>query len=302
MTISKSRSVVFPWNGDEQKTLAGVYDQVLKDQFAQAMRTLLNEIDADLFLAAKRSASRAYGTAGTTPFGTAGDFTDFAQTLKILKENGAPLSDLHMVLNTTAGANILGKQSLLFKANEAGSSGMLRDADLGKVEGMSLHESNQIVTHTKGTGSAYVFDGTHAVGIKTIVAKTGANTLLYGDILAFEDDARKYVANTTLAANTFTIGGPGLRQQQTDGKTITIGANYLGNWAFHRSAIHLLTRVPAMPEGGDSADDVVVITDPYSGLSFQIALYRQYRQVQYEVGIAWGTKAVKSDFIVALLG
>jgi hypothetical protein len=174
---------------------------------------------------------------------------------------------------------------------------------LGKIMQLNLRESGQIVSHTKGTGSAYVFNGTHAVGVTSITAKTGANTLLYGDVLAFEDDTtNKYVANSTLAANVFTIGGPGLRQQQTDGKTITIGNNYTGNWAFDRYAIHLVTRVPAMPDGGDAAEDVVLVTDPFSGLSFQVALYRQRRQVSYEVGIAWGVKVVKSDFIATLLG
>jgi hypothetical protein len=304
MTIDKEYSVKFPWNANEQMSLGGQYADVLQAQFAQSMRTLVNLIETDLFLAAKRNASRAYGTAGSTPFGTAGDFTDFAQVLKILIDNGAPTSDLHLVLNTTAAASLRGKQSSLFKVNEAGDGGnLLRNGNLGTVERMTMHESGQIVTHTKGTGTGWVFNGTHAVGITSITAKSGSNTLLYGDVLAFEDDTtHKYVANTTLSANVFTIGGPGLLQQQTDGKTITIGNNYLGNWAFDRNALHLLTRVPAMPEGGDSAQDVVVITDPYSGLSFQVALYRQYRQVVYEVGIAWGVKAVKSDFIATLLG
>jgi hypothetical protein len=304
MTIDKSYSVKFPWTANEQMSVRALYQQILTDQFAQSMRTLVNLIETDLFLAAKRNASRAYGTAGTTPFGTAGDFSDFAQTLKILIDNGAPQSDLHMVLNTTSAAKIRGLQSSLFKVNEAGDGGsLLRDGNLGTIERMMMHESAAIVSHTKGTGTAWVFNGTHAVGVTTITAKSGSNTLLYGDVLAFEDDTtRKYVANSTLSANVFTIGGPGLLQQQTDGKTITIGNNYTGNWAFDRNALHLLTRVPAMPEGGDSAQDVVVITDPYSGLSFQIALYRQYRQVVYEVGIAWGVKAVKSDFIATLLG
>jgi hypothetical protein len=303
MTIDKVYSVKFPWTGDEQLSIRGIYNQVLQDQFAQSMRTLVNLIEYDLFLAAKRNASRAYGTAGATPFGTAGDFTDFAQILKILIDNGAPTSDLHLVLNTTAAAKIRGTQSSLFKINEAGDGNLLRNGNLGMVERLMMHESSQIATHVKGTGTGWVFNGTHAVGLTSVTAKSGSNTLLYGDILTFEDDTtNKYVANATLSANVFTVGGPGLRQQQTDGKTISIGNNYLGNWAFDRNALHLLTRLPAMPAGGDSADDVVTITDPYSGLSFQVALYRQYRQVVYEVGIAWGTKAVKSDYIATLLG
>lgn len=304
ITISKEQSVTFPWNGNEQKSIRPLYGDVLQQQFEQAMRTLCNEIETDLFLAAKRGASRAYGTAGTTPFPTAGDFSDFAQVRKILIDNGAPTSELQLVLNTVASAQLLGKQSSLFKVNEAGSAAFLRDAALGKIMQMNLRESGQIVLHTKGTGSAYVFNGAHAVGATSIVAKTGANTVLYGDVVTFEDDTtNKYVVNTGLAApGTFVIGGPGLKKAQTDGKTITVGDSYTGNWAFDRYAIHLVTRVPAMPDGGDAAEDVVLITDPFSGLTFQVALYRQRRQVSYEVGIAWGTKVVKSDFIAALLG
>jgi len=305
MSISKSRSVTFPWNGDEQKSIRPLYAQVLQDQFAQSMRALTNEIENDLFLAAKRNASRAYGTAGTTPFATAGNFSDFSYTRKILIDNGAPTSDLHLVLNTTAGAKLRGLQSSLFKVNEAGDGGsMLRDGNFGKVEGLTLHESGQIVSHTKGTGTSYVFNGSHAAGATSVTAKTGSGTVLYGDVVTFEDDtANKYVVNTGIAAaGTMVIGGPGLKQAQTDGKTITVGDSYTGNWAFDRNALHLITRLPSMPDGGDAADEVVEITDPYSGLSFQVALYRQRRQVVYEVGIAWGVKAVKSDFIATLLG
>ena len=54
------------------------------------MRTLVNEVEADL-CGLQSTFSRAYGTAGATPFATAGDFTDASQTLKLLKDNGAPL-------------------------------------------------------------------------------------------------------------------------------------------------------------------------------------------------------------------
>jgi hypothetical protein len=304
MTISKSRGVSFYWTGEEQKSLGPNYDMLIQDQFAQAMRTLINELENDLFLAVKRTASRAYGSAGTPPFATAAQLVDLAQIYKILLDNGCPMSDLHMVLNSTAGANLRGLHSELFKVNEAGTDSLLRSGVLGSLMNFNLHESGQIALHTKGTGTAYVFNGSHAIGVTSLVAKTGTNTILYGDVVTFEDDTtNKYVVNTGIAAaGTMVIGGPGLKQAQTDGKTITVGNNYTGNFAFHRYAVHALVRVPAMPAGGDAADEVILITDPLSNITFQVAMYRQRRRIAYEVGLAWGVKVVKSDFVATLLG
>jgi hypothetical protein len=87
MTISKSRSVVFGWNGEEQKSLGGIYNMILVDQFSQSMRTLVNEVEADL-AALYIYASRAYGTAGTAPFDSSGKIY-FSPDSKILQDNGA---------------------------------------------------------------------------------------------------------------------------------------------------------------------------------------------------------------------
>ena len=87
-----------------------------------------------------------------------------------------------------------------------------------------------------------------------------------------------------------------------DGDAISIGNSYAANMAFHKGAIQLAARMPAMPEGGDAADDVIEVFDPVSGLGFQIALYRQYRQVHWEVGLAWGVEMIKPEHCAILLG
>src|SRR6478736_2267649 len=104
MAITKSKSVPVVWNGEQQLGMrnGGSYDDVLRQQFEQAFRTLTNAIDADLFAVAYQNASRAYGTAGTAPFGTATDLLDAANLRKILDDNGAPQSDLHLVLGSSA--------------------------------------------------------------------------------------------------------------------------------------------------------------------------------------------------------
>ncbi|MFX6330770.1 P22 phage major capsid protein family protein, partial [Acinetobacter baumannii] len=83
--------------------------------FTQAMRTLVNEMETDL-ANLFAGASRATGTAGTTPF--ASTLTDTAQARRILSDNGAPLSDLQLVIDTAAGASMR-TLTQLTKANEA---------------------------------------------------------------------------------------------------------------------------------------------------------------------------------------
>ena len=302
MSISKSRSVTFFWEGEEQKGVgnAGLYNVILADQFSQAMRTLTNEMEGDI-AALYVSSSRAYGTAGTTPF--ASDLSDPANMLKILRDNGCYASDLQLVIDTTAGAK-LRTLAQLTKANEAGTAALREQGILLDIHGFKIRESAQVKYHTKGTGASYVTNGSTAVGVTDIALITGTGTVLAGDVGTFAaDSANKYIVGTGVAApGTITLNDPGARVTIPTSNALTVGNSYRANLAFSKSAIHLLTRVPAMPEGGDSADDVMVVTDPLSGISFQVAVYRQRRRVAFEVGAAWGAKAVKEAFIATLLG
>jgi len=305
MKITKSRKVPFRWSGEEQLSVTKLYDRIKEDQFSQAFRTLSNEMESDLFVAAKEGASRAYGTAGTTPFGTAGNLSDFAEPQKILRDNGAWTSDMHMVLNTTAGAKIRSVQSSLFKVNEAGSAELLRDAKLGRVEGFDLHESGQIVTHTKGTGSSYELNGAHALNVTTLAADTGSGTIVAGDVITLGNgtpaDSNKYVVNSALSGGSLSIGKPGLLSSHANNDSVTVGDNYRGNFAFERYALHLVTRVPALPKEG-ALGEHEIITDPFSGISFLVSIYPGYHMVIIEIAVAWGVKAVKSEGIALLLG
>lgn len=307
MSISKVRSATFYWEAEEQKGLGNMYGVILRDQFAQAMRALVNEVEADL-AALYVAASRAYGTAGTTPFDSTNKLSFIAQLHKILADNGAPLSDLQLVVDTTAGV-ALRSLTELWKANESGDNSLLRQGVLLPLMGFDVRESAQVKLHTKGTGTGYLVDLTagYAAGSTTIHIDTGSGTILAGDILtnsATGVDTNKYVVKTGTSGgeSDIVLANPGLRTTWSNNNAVAVGANYRANMAFSRSAIHLLVRQPAMPEGGDAADDVMAITDDRTGITFQVAMYRQRRRIAYEVGLAWGVKAVKPEAIAILLG
>lgn len=308
MTITKARRVPVRWNGEQSRGLDNngpTRSRIMVGQFAQAMRTLANEVETDL-AALHVHASRAVGAAGTTPFGTAGDFTDASNALKVLKDNGAPTGDASLILDTSAGAKLLGLQS---RYDIAGDVVMQNQGIIINKAGLALRESAQIVTSVAGTGASATTNAAgYAVGDTVItLASAGTGTILAGDVITFAGDSNQYVVASgdgdVSDGGTITLAAPGLRQAiGTSATNITVVAAAARNMAFARSAIALATRAPALPQEGDSADDRTIVTDPRSGLSFEVSMYRQYRQVQYEVALAWGVKAVKPEHMALLLG
>jgi len=304
MAITKSRMVPVRWNGEQQLGVSnsGTYNIVQAQQFAQAMRTLINEMEADI-AALYKGASRAYGSAGTQIF-SSNAVAAVAQARKILADNGSPMTDLQLVIDTLSGAN-LRSASNLFKANEAGTDATLRRGELLNLMGFSIRESAQIVQHSGGsvTGSALVNNASgYAKGAKTIaVDGATAIALKAGDLVKFGSDDAQYVLDADADATPLAIAAPGLVASVADNAAVTPVTSYTPCLAFDRNALQLIARAPAMPEGGDSADDITVLQDPLSGIPFQVCVYRGYREVRYEVGIAWGVKLIKPEHVALLI-
>ena len=300
VTITKARAFPFSWSGEEQYSVdqgPGILS-VRQDQIAQAIRAAVNEIENDLADAAVQG-SRAYGAAGTTPF--ASTLGDSAQIRKILDDNGAPLSGRSLIIGTTAGA-ALRTLSQLTKANEAGTTMTMRDGELLNLHGFSIKESAQVNSGvTVGTGTSYVLNGSHAVGATSIVIKTGSGTVLAGDIVTI--NSQKYVVKTgASAAGTIVIEAPGLQSAGTDGNTVTINAASTKNIALTQNAMLLACRLPIVPAEGDLAIENEIITDPRSGLSFELRVYPGYGMNRYEIRACWGVKVIKPEHIGILLG
>jgi len=309
--ITNSKSYSFGFNGEDEKGLnSGVgYQNVRMNKIAQRIRRAVNDVESDL-CALYTTTSRAYGSVSADPFGTAGDYTDATFAKKILLDNGAADFDNQLVMNTAAGATLTGKQA---QANMAGTDVIQRQGILLPLSGLDLRQSAQIKTHTAGTMlNATTSNSALTVGQVIIpLATAGTGVVAAGDIITIAGDtANKYVVTSVVfaganpaAGDTITIAAPGIRVAQgASAKAITVIGSSARNMIFNRSAIVLATRAPARPLEGDTAEMVEYITDPRSGLTLELSMYRMYRKVRYEIALAWGVKNIKPSHTAMLLG
>jgi len=304
LTLSQTASVKIPYTGEDIKHLdnGSGFQSVYGDQITQAFRAIANQIETYAWQKAYQGASRAFGTAGTTPF--ASNFNEVAELRQILVDNGAPMDgQASLVINTLAGTK-LRNLAQLQKVNEAGSSNLLRQGELLNLQGLSLKESAAPVAVTKGTGSGYLVNNGagYAVGSTAITVDTGTGTILAGDTITFTGDTNKYVVATALAANVVTIAEPGLRVAVADNVAITVGNTATSNVAFHRAAIEVAMRPFAVPPGGDAAEESMIVSDPWSGLSFDISVYKGYKKMMVDISCVYDVKVWKPAFVSILLG
>ena len=310
IVITKSKSAPFSWQGNEQDLLASGagYMSVRANQMAQAMRKLVNDMEADL-CALYATTSRAAGTVGTVPF--VSNTAALSAARKVLVDNGAPISDLQLVIDTNAGANL----QTLFNINSSRDQAAANLSDQGiltTIGSTQVRESAQIYTPTAGAmASATSTAAAFTVGQTVIpLATAGTGVVAAGDVITFANDTNQYnVASVSFAGanpasgDTITLAAPGLRKAQgVATRAITVLAASPRNMAFSRSAIVLATRMPERPAEGDLALDVMTIQDPRSGIAFEVSIYPGIRMVTYHIGLAWGVKNIKPEHTAQLLG
>jgi hypothetical protein len=276
---------------------------MIVDQYAQAMRAVANRVEAALCLEAVMGAIGAgntHGTAGTMPFN--GSLADMAELAKILDDIGAPAGDRQFVGNTRVIAAMRSLTNLT-NVDAAGTPETLRRGIIGSIFDIAVRSSGGYRMIDPGAGTGYLLNGQAVEGATELIVDTGSGAINKGAIITIAGDTNKYVVTENVASGgtLIKIAG-GLRQDAADNAAITVGPAYLPSVAFSRDAILLASRLPAMPAGGDQAQDVTVITDPVSGISFQAAMYGGYRQNRVEIGLAFGVKSINSKHSVALIG
>lgn len=300
VTITASKKVSWHLTGEQIRSLDNGSDSAewMRQLVAQGMRTLRNLAEVDCAAAIKQGASRAVGTAGTTPFAT--NLDAIVDARKVLFDNGAPLADLQFCMDSAAGVNAR-KLGIVQQAYQAGSDAERRSGDLLRQFGFNIRESAGIAAHTKGTGASYVTSGSTAVGTRDVALVTGTGTVLAGDVVTFAADAvNKYVVGTGVAApGTITLGRPGAKAVIATANAMTVGNNYTANLAFERNAVVGIMRPPLMPENPTIQRQL--ISDD-KGMTYLLIDIAQYGQRTLELHLAWGFKVVQGEHVAVVMG
>lgn len=305
LTIDQTASVKIPWTGEDIKHVenGSGYTSIYGDQIAQALRAIINQIETYMWQKAYQGASRAFGTAGTTPF--ASNFNEVAELRQILIDNGCPDDgQLTLIMNTLAGTK-LRNLSQLQSVSLAGSDTLLRQGQLLNLQRVMLKESAAPIAIAKGTGASYTSSAAgFAIGTTSIPVITGTGTILAGDVVTFAGDANKYVVATGVAAaGTLVLADPGLRIAIPAAATaLTVGNISTSNVILHKGACELAIRPMALPMGGDEAVDHMTVQDPWTGISFDVSAYKGYKKAMFDVSCVYGGKLWKPQHAAILLG
>lgn len=300
VAITASKKVSWYMTGEQIRSLqnGGNDQEWVRQLVAQGMRSLRNLAELAACQAIKEGASRAVGTAGTNPFAT--DINIIADVRKVLFDNGAPMADLQLCIDSSAGVAAR-KLGIIQQAYQAGSDQERRSGDLLRQFGFAIRESAGIVGHTKGTGASYVTSGSTAVGVRDVALVTGTGTVLNGDVVTFAaDTANKYVVNAGVSApGTITLGRPGAKVVIPTANALTVGNNYTPNLAFERSAVVGIMRPPIFP--ANATIQQTLISDQL-GMTYLLLQIEQYGQTTWELHLAYGFKVVQGEHVALVMG
>lgn len=300
VTITANKMVSWNMTGEQLLSLEnGSNDREwVRQMIAQGMRALRNQAEVACVSAIKAGASRAVGTAGTNPF--ASDINIIADARKVLLDNGAPMADLQLCIDSTAGTAAR-KLGIVQQAYQAGSEQERRSGDLLRQFGFAIRESAGISLHTKGTGAAYVTSGATAAGVTDVALVTGTGTVQAGDVVTFAaDTSNKYVVGTGVSApGTISLNRPGARIVIPTGNAMTVGNSYTPNLAFERSSVVGIMRPPMLPD--NPLMQRTLISDA-NGMTYLLVQIAGDGMTTWRLHLAYGFQVVQPAFVSLVLG
>lgn len=298
MTIERVRNVPITITGDQYKGMSGNIYPLIKDAIVKAVRKLVDE--ADDFVAKKVlvGASRRVG----------GDFSNVAAFASLTKEYGInkilPAGKAEIVLGTNALLDLQSAEHYN-NASKFGSDELIRRGRLAQIHGYQIGSKPVFPELEAVTATGYTLDGDHAAGATELKITGGTGEIKAGSIVIIQIQgdtapASGIVKETLNGPGIMKLNAPGLLQDYDNGSGITFSLFPANGVAYMPDYVRFIVRPPALPEGGDAADDYQMFKDPVSGLVLEVAFYKQYRQQTLDVRWAYGAAVTDSATVFRL--
>lgn len=296
-----------------------VMDGVIPMQASEAIRSIVNTVDSHI-LGLHIYMQGAYGTPGTTPFGTPG-VADATGIRKRLNKQLAPMDPRHVVMDPDAEAAALGLTE--FASMEfSGSVDAIREGRLNRKLGMNWWMNQNVPSFTLGTLASSTLSPAHAgyvngalsAGALTMAldnngSGTLTGTVKIGDRFTFAGNSTQFVVTGAASAsgNAITVTFyPAVPTGGIADNTVvtfygTAGATGTANIAFHRDCIAFASR-PLVPAPAGLGAISLSQVDPISGIPLRLEVTREYKRTRWSFDLLWGASCVRPELGAVMYG
>lgn len=295
VTLTKWRQAEIDVDSDSETKL-DTNEGVVMSQAIQKKINLLNgEMELAIAKEITENSGLVYGTIGTLPFNTKDDLTDMSDVRAALRTAGAGTDNLRYVATNVVEANLLGKQTAVFKVNEAGGSQGREFGSIGRLFDFEIGATATEYSFAKGTAAGKTVDNAagYPAGTTVFTIADGTGAFKKGDIITFGGVSGRYVvAADVLAGGTELTITYGIKEAVADDATITLEANRnQGAYAFDGSAVVLANRLPKSSRYNGSILQEV-IEDPVSGVPYRFSVYPGKDVYKIVIDIVYGVKMI----------
>lgn len=261
-------------------------DQYAERYLRPAALTLAQQIDQDGALLYK-DVFNAVGTAAVAP-----TFATVLNARQRMNEFAVPMNDRFIAINPAGSNSIMSNLTTFLQPSLI--EDITKEGSVGRLGAMDMFESQNVQSHTKGTGATIVVSTNAASGDAFITLTAASGTLKPGDVITFATAGVPNAVNpiskadlgyaqqfTVTGTTTFTLSGTpsvvpispsiissGAYQTvtalPTTSSTVVVLGSHTANLAWQRNAFSLVTVPVVAPEGAVWAETV-----EYQGLGLR---------------------------------
>jgi hypothetical protein len=275
------------------KDVMEVMDGIIPLQAAEAVKAVVNQVEADIFAAIETKVYGFSGTPGTTPFAT--DLTAFTLARAGLNKQLAPADPRFVVLNADAEGNAVNLRAFQDAAFRGDQDGII-NGQIGRKLGSLWVMDQNVPSHAAGAATGYLCNGVTAAGQTAVAINTGTGAYAAGDVVTIAGDSQTYKVLSSVGGGTATsiTVSPALKKATVNANAVTVKASHVMNFAAHRDCVALASRpiINADPVG---IGHFLSAVDEISGLVLRLEVTREHKRTRFAYDCLYGVDVPRPE-------